>query len=110
MFSLIAWKYGKPFFVVIAVQMLTYQMPVLPSCRNQSIDLHSISLDWFLRAALAFNGSKFPKFNYINPKKGVKYVQSSKKAPERRYWRGSCVVIVSFENILCFFLMFLMLT
>ena len=32
-------------------------MPVLPSYKNQSIDLHSKSIDWFLhRAALALNG------------------------------------------------------
>ena len=27
---------------------LTHYMPVLPSYRNQSIDLHSKSIDWFL--------------------------------------------------------------
>ena len=27
---------------------LTYQMPVLPSYRNQSIELHNKSIDWFL--------------------------------------------------------------
>ena len=32
-------------------------MPVLLSYKNQSIDLHSKSIDWFLhRAALALNG------------------------------------------------------
>ena len=32
-------------------------MSVLPSYRNQSIDLHSKSIDWFLmRATLTFNG------------------------------------------------------
>ena len=31
-------------------------MPVLPSHRNQSIDLYSKSIDWFyMRATLAFN-------------------------------------------------------
>ena len=28
--------------------MLTHQMPKLPSYRNQSIDLHTKSADWFL--------------------------------------------------------------
>ena len=28
--------------------ILTHQMPVLSSYRNQSIDLHSKSIDWFL--------------------------------------------------------------
>ena len=27
---------------------LTHQVPVLPSYRNQSTDLHSKSIDWFL--------------------------------------------------------------
>ena len=27
---------------------LTHEIPVLPSYRNQSIDLHSKSIDWFL--------------------------------------------------------------
>ena len=30
------------------VSILTHQTPVLPSYRNQSIDLRSKSVDWFL--------------------------------------------------------------
>ena len=36
---------------------LTYQVPVLPSYRNQSIDLHSKLIDWFyMRTTLELNG------------------------------------------------------
>ena len=48
-------------------------MPVLLSYRNQSINLHSKSNDWFRMATLAFNGLNKPlkihslaEFFYLN--------------------------------------------
>ena len=44
----------------ISQLLLTHEMPVLPSYRNQSIDLLCKSIDWFLsEGTLAFNGLIF---------------------------------------------------
>ena len=40
-----SWKVFESGTVIF---LLTYQIPVLHSYRNQSIDLHSKSIDWFL--------------------------------------------------------------
>ena len=43
-------------------------MPVLPSYRNQSIDLHNKSIDWFLyEDNLAFNGLILLSTNETQP-------------------------------------------
>ena len=42
--------------------------------------------------------------------KGVKYIQSKIKAPERRQWRRSGVFIVNFEHISHLFLVIILLT
>ena len=41
-------KYFVSLQVILWRISLTHQMPVLPSYRNQSIDLHRKSIDWFL--------------------------------------------------------------
>ena len=55
-----------------AFNMLTHEVPVLPSYRNQSIDLYSKSIDWFLYEGNT--GTKWVKYIWGNEKRFEKIV------------------------------------